>query len=71
MRPTGALRDRDPELELKLAITPESAEPYETTVAKFIPAAFVPGLQLGSVVDVMFLPESPGEVVFLMGPGGS
>lgn len=65
-RATGQQRGMLAEIQLDLAITPQTGAPFDTTVTKWIPSSLTGRLQPGVVVEVSYAPHSPSDVSIML-----
>lgn len=63
MHPTGEIRDGRSVLWLQLQVSPDDSAAFTATVEKAVPAHAVGLVQVGSVVDVRYLPDHPDDLV--------
>lgn len=62
IRPTGARREGQSELELRLLITPEGQQNWEADTTVFLYPEALPRVQVGSPVWASYLPADPQTV---------
>src|SRR5699024_6034488 len=55
-RPTGAIRDDESEIELQLKVTRPDGSQFDATRTLFLPGVALAGVQVGSIVDVSYMP---------------
>jgi hypothetical protein len=63
LAPTGEVRNGDAVIDLTLRITRPDGSVFDSTVSRPLPAAALPGLQVGCVTGVRYLSDNEADVL--------
>ncbi len=63
MEDTGNRVNNNPELKMRIKVSPENLPPYETEVVQAISTAYVSSFRAGAQVTVKYDPDDPARVI--------